>query len=346
MAYTTINDPTDYFNTKLYTGTGSAQSITGVGFQPQMLWIKGRTNVFDHRLADIVRGTPNLLYPNITDAETADANNISSIDSDGFSLGTGNAVNQSSITFVSWNWLAGGTASSNTDGDITSSVSANTTSGFSVVSYTGTGTAGDTIGHGLGVTPKVVIAKARSDAGTWSVYHEGIGNAANGVSLENSSGSRSEPAYWNSTAPTSSVFSVGTSNDTNGSSRTYIAYCFAEKKGYSKFGSYTGNGNDGDGTFVYTGFKPAWVMIKRTDTAKDWLIHDNKRLGYNDKNYYFQANLSDSEGTATPRIDFLSNGWKLKTNNTAYNESGGTYIYMAFAEHPFVSSSGTPTTAR
>jgi len=346
MAYTTINKGSDYFNTKLYTGNGNdGVAITGVGFQPDWVWIKNRDTTNWHILSDSVRGGNKVLYTNRTDVERADKDwYIQSFDSDGFTVGISGDTNGNGNDLVAWNWLAGGTASSNTDGDITSSVSANTTSGFSVVSYTGTGTAGDTIGHGLGVTPKVVIAKGRSDAGTWSVYHEGIGNAANGVSLENTSGSRSEPAYWNSTAPTSSVFSVGTSNDTNGSSRTYIAYCFAEKKGFSKFGSYTGNGNS-SGPMVYTGFKPAWVLQKNISVTQGWQLQDNKRLGYNPDNYLLQPHTDQSE-SALQRVDLLSNGFKVRTTDAGQNASGNTYIYMAFAESPFTTSTGVPTTAR
>jgi len=346
MAYTTINKGSDYFNTKLYTGNGNdGVAITGVGFQPDWVWIKNRDTTNWHILSDSVRGGNKVLYTNRTDVERADKDwYIQSFDSDGFTVGISGDTNGNGNDLVAWNWLAGGTASSNTDGDITSSVSANTTSGFSVVSYTGTGTAGDTIGHGLGVTPKVVIAKGRSDAGTWSVYHEGIGNAANGVSLENTSGSRSEPAYWNSTAPTSSVFSVGTSNDTNGSSRTYIAYCFAEKKGFSKFGTYTGNGN-ANGPMVYTGFKPAWVLQKNISVTQGWQLQDNKRLGYNPDNYLLQPHTDQSE-SALQRVDLLSNGFKVRTTDAGQNASGNTYIYMAFAESPFTTSTGVPTTAR
>ena len=346
MAYTTINKGSDYFNTKLYTGNGNnGVAITGVGFQPDWVWIKNRDTTNWHILSDSVRGGNKVLYTNRTDVERADKDwYIQSFDSDGFTVGISGDTNGNGNDLVAWNWLAGGTASSNTDGDITSSVSANTTSGFSVVSYTGTGTAGDTIGHGLGVTPKVVIAKGRSDAGTWSVYHEGIGNAANGVSLENTSGSRSEPAYWNSTDPTSSVFSVGTSNDTNGSSRTYIAYCFAEKKGFSKFGSYTGNGNS-SGPMVYTGFKPAWVLQKNISVTQGWQLQDNKRLGYNPDNYLLQPHTDQSE-SALQRVDLLSNGFKVRTTDAGQNASGNNYIYMAFAESPFTTSTGVPTTAR
>jgi hypothetical protein len=348
MAYTTINKPEDYFNTKLYTGNGSdGVAITGVGFQPDWVWIKNRDTINWHILADSVRGGNKVLYTNRTDDERDDQTwYVQTFDSDGFTVGIAGDTNGNGNDLVAWNWLAGGTASSNTDGDITSSVSANTTSGFSIVSYTGSGTGGDTIGHGLGVTPKVVIAKARSDAGTWSVYHEGIGNAANGVSLENASGTRSEPAYWNSTAPTSSVFSVGTSNDTNGSSRTYIAYCFAEKKGFSKFGTYTGNGvASGGGPFIYLGFKPAFFLLKEISGSDNWTLMDNRRLGYNKRNDHLFPNLDNVE-YATDRIDMVSNGIKIIDNDGSINQSGSTYIYMAFAEHPFVSSTGTPTTAR
>ena len=338
-----INKSSDYFNTVLYTGNGSTQSIDGVGFQPDWVWTKSRSNAYDHKLYDSVRGANLRLLSNSTGAETTQTEDLKSFDTDGFTLGNDGGINGSGITFASWNWLAGGTASSNTDGSITSQVSANTTSGFSIVSYTGTGS-NATIGHSLGVAPKVVLVKNRDGVDVWVMQH---GSLADNEFLEfnGTAGKQTDSARFNGTAPTSTVFSVGTSGTTNGNTEKFIAYCFAEKKGFSKAFSYTGNGST-DGSFTYLGFRPAWILIKRTDSTADWLLHDNKRIGYNPENYYFQANLSDSEGSATPRIDFLSNGFKLKTTSTAYNASGGSYIGIAFAENPIVGSNGVPSCAR
>ena len=337
MAYTTIDKPTDYFNTKLYTGNGSGQSITGVGFSPEFLWLKERTSTSYHRLSDIIRGTNKQLSSNVSDAEETISTVVSSYDSDGFTVGADNGSNESGQTYVSWNWLAGGTASSNSDGSITSSVSANTTAGFSIVSYTGTGS-NATVGHGLSSAPSMIIFKARG-TGNWLVYHQGIGNT-HGIFLNTTSAKDDDATYFQDTNPTSSLFSIGTStlvNDTN----PYIAYCFAEKKGYSKFGSYTGNG-DADGTFVYTGFKPAFFICKRyNDSGYDWLMYDNKRqVSFNVIDDFLKPNLNDAEttGNANQSLDFLSNGVKFRGNGASSNGSGASYIFMAFAESPFVTA--------
>jgi hypothetical protein len=347
MSYTNgLDKPTDYFNIVLYTGNATARSITGVGFQPDWLWIKKRSESGNHRLVDSIRGATKELLSDATDAEATTSGQVTSFDSDGFSLGTSNSTNKNTITFVAWNWLAGGSASSNTDGSITSTVSANTTAGFSIVSYTGNATTGATIGHGLSATPKMIIVKNRTDSSSsdWVVYNENLGNTK-AVYLNLTDGSGTVGA-WNSTSPTSSVFTVNNANALNGSGDSLIAYCFAEKKGYSKFGSYTGNGN-ADGTFVYLGFKPAWIMIKKTSssTGRGWYIWDNKRIGYNVKNYNLEANATDAEDT-TERIDLLSNGFKWRSSNLIVNESGINYIFMAFAESPFVNSNGIPNNAR
>ena len=257
MAYTDIDKPSDYFNTKLYSGNASTQSITGVGFQPDFTWIKQRNGTGWHQWVDAVRGSGKRINSNDTGAEYNDVNGLTSFDTDGFSLGTSGDYNGSGNTQVSWNWLASNTTASNTDGSITSTVSANTTSGFSIVSYTGTGS-NATVGHGLGVVPKMIIVKLRSGAGDWTVYNSNIGNT-NFLRLNGTLASTSQATYWNNTTPTSSVFSIGSAGDVNTSSGTHIAYCFAEKKGFSKFGSYTGNGST-DGPFIYTGFKPALTI--------------------------------------------------------------------------------------
>jgi len=343
-----INKPTDYFNTVLYVGNETDNhAITGVGFQPDFVWAKNRTVAESHNAFDSVRGATKLLIPNTTNAESTQATFLKSFDSDGFTLGTSNNINDSGANLVAWNWLADNTSgSSNTDGSITSTVSANTTSGFSIVSYTGTGAVG-TIGHGLGAEPKMIIIKSRSNppADHWWVYHNSLGNNQSiYLNLTNTSGSTSD---WSNTSPTSSVFTInGAQTGIGYNGGTFIAYCFAEKKGFSKFGSYTGNGN-ADGTFIYTGFKPAFVMVKNTTSATSWLMKDNKRTssGFNPIDKRMFANESSAESTAED-IDFVSNGFKMRTSGANPNVSGGSFIYMAFAESPLVGTNNIPATAR
>jgi hypothetical protein len=337
MAYTTINKSTDYFNTKLYTGTGSTQYITGVGFQPDMNWIKTRTRSgYNHCITDAVRGATKVIRPNLANVENTYADSLTSFDSDGFSLGAdiNGEQNKSGDNYASWNWKANGAGSANTDGSISSTVSANTTAGFSIVKWTGTGSSG-TIGHGLGVTPKVVIVKRYTAVADWVYYTTVIDGTMDFLYL-NTTASKADSSV---SVPTSTVFSK---NDTNG--ETQIAYCFAEKTGYSKFGSYVGNGN-ADGTFVYTGFKPAFVIQKNASAVQGWQLQDNKRLGYNPDNYLLQPNDSAAE-SALQRIDLLSNGFKVRTTDAGQNASGNTYIYMAFASAPLVGTNNIPATAR
>ena len=337
--------PNDYFNTKLYTGTGSSNAITGVGFQPDLLWIKSRSNTYSHSWTDAVRGKDNKIASNNSNAQYTDAGQLTSFDSDGFTLSTDAGVNNNGSTFVSWNWKANGAGSSNTDGTINSTVSVDTTSGFSIVSYTGNGTLGATVGHGLGQTPGLFITKRTSGTSSWGMYHQSTG-AGGFMEMNGVSALQSNTAYFNNTAPTSSVFSIGTDSINNTSGSTYIAYCFAEKQGYSKFGSYEGNGNT-DGSFVYTGFKPAFVMMKGIDSggSDNWNTCDNKRVGYNAANWRLYPNANAGENS-TSLVDLLSNGFKLKVSSTDVNASAKTYIYMAFAEEPLVSSNGVPATAR
>jgi len=343
MAYTTVDNPGLFFNTKLWTGNdGSGHAITGVGFQPDFVWIKNRNTTDDHNLFDSVRGNTKTILSNSNAAEATNTSRLESFDSDGITVGADNDTNRNGDSIVGWNWKAnGGTTSSNSNGSITSTVQANTTAGFSIVSYTGTGS-NATIGHGLSSAPSMIIFKTRG-TGNWLVYHQGIGNT-HGVFLNTTSAKDDDATYFQDTDPTSSVFSIGTStlvNDTN----AYIAYCFAEKKGYSKFESYTGNGN-ADGTFVYTGFRPAFVMIKGTASSRAWNIFDNKRDTFNPTDKLLLPNLSDAELSGY-KIDFLANGFKPRDTNTYWNGNGETYIYMAFAENPFVTA-GTkaPGTAR
>jgi len=351
MAYTDIDKPDDYFNTKLYTGTGATHNITGVGFQPDWVWIKRRNTLRDHSLFDSVRGVQKQLASNQSDAESSSANYLTSFDTDGFTVGSSSNVNASSDTYASWNWLAGGTASSNTDGSITSSVSANTTSRFSIVSWTGSG-ATATVGHGLDIAPSMIIIKNRDETQSWIV---GITSnvftwSSDYLRLNLIDAKRTDGGgTLFSSAPTSSLINVGSNTATNGSSDNMIAYCFAEKKGYSKFGSYTGNGST-DGTFIYTGFKHAFFMAKKTSGTSAWIIHDNKRNVDNPIGKALFANSSDAEydysGDGTPIVDFVSGGFKYRGTASGMNASGGSYIYMAFAENPFVTSTGIPCTAR
>jgi hypothetical protein len=341
MAYISFQ-PQDYFNTKLWTGTGAENALTSVGFEPDLTWIK-RREVNSHRLFDAVRGATKFLESDSTAAEVTDAQELKSFDSDGFTLGTATKVNASGGTYASWNWKANGAGSSNTDGDITATVSASTTSGFSIVKYTGNGSSGATVGHGLGSDVKMVMCKGLGDTYGWKVWHTNLTSGKTLVlqttAAEDTDANRIASANA-STFTTSGTFSV------NESGSDYVAYCFAEKKGFSKFGSYTGNGS-ADGTFIFTGFKPAFIMIKRTDTTGDWLMKDNKRpTVQNPVTSLLYPNTSGAEATGVNDADFLSNGYKIRTTGTAENASGGTYIYMAFAESPIVSSNGVPATAR
>jgi hypothetical protein len=327
----------DYFNTVTYTGNGTGQSITGVGFQSDWTWIKRRSATEQHWLTDSVRGVTKGLFSANANAEATRTDQIQSFDTDGFTLGNDGAgyTNINANTYVSWNWKAGGTAVSNTDGSITSSVSANTDAGFSIVSYTGNGSL-STVGHSLGVKPSMMIIKNRddSDSGSahWLVYHEAIG-ATHRVKLDSTEASGATSVHFNNTEPTSSVFTVNTSNAGNGSSDDLIAYCFAEIEGFSKFGSYTGNGLS-DGTFVYTGFRPAFIITKTSSHVSSWSIVDTTRDPFNIVNQYILAESSGAEGDFDS-FDILSNGFKARTTNAERNGSGRTVIYMAFAEAPF-----------
>jgi hypothetical protein len=346
MAYISFQ-PSDHFNTKLYTGTGSAPNAqTGVGFKPDLLWIKTRSTGNDHRIhSPLLTGSDYFLHANADNAQTQNTNSVTSFDTDGFTLGNTDAGwNGSGVTFVSWNWKANGQGSSNTDGSInTTYTSANTTAGFSIVKYTGTGS-NATIGHGLGAVPKMIMVKNLTNANAWSVYHASLG-ATKYLALNETDAAGTASDRWQDTTPTSSVFSIGT-NANQGGSYNYIAYCFAPVKGFSAMGSYTGNGN-ADGTFVYTGFKPAFVIIKNISATESWYILDNKRPSYNTNNYYLLANTSGAEGTSTSlATSLLSNGFKIENSDTSMNTSGQTYIYMCFAESPIVSSNGIPAVAR
>jgi hypothetical protein len=343
-----INKPTDYFNTVTYTGNGGTQSVTGVGFQPNWCWIKSRSNpgVYGHETYDVIRGVRNNLSPNSTDAEfTIPTTGFESFDSDGFTVqlsdNYGRGINENNQLQVAWNWLAGGTASSNTDGSITSNVSANTTSGFSIVSYTGNGTGGATVGHGID-TPKMIIVKNRDDTDSWEIYHASLGETKYLQFTSAAPGTNTN--RWNDTAPTSSVFSLGTEAGVNQSGENFIAYCFGEKKGFSKVGQYSGNSNT-DGSMLYLGFKPSFIIIKDISSTDPWHIIDAKRNTVNVMNARLFPNTSGAESTSTDICDFLSTGIKFRGTNDGFNGSR-TYIYYAVAEQPLVGTNNIPATAR
>ena len=323
----------DYFNTVLYTGDGNSDhSITGVGFQPDWIWFKKRSGVQSHSLFDSTRGTDLRLQSDTTSADASTTTQLESFDSDGFTVNTNANVNGSGATYVAWNWKAnGGTTSSNTDGSITSTVQANTDAGFSIGTFT-KGSDVETVGHGLSVAPDLLIVKRRNGTGSWAVYHSA--NTANPetdyVRLNLTNATADDATFWGDTAPTTSVFSVGAAFN---SGETLVCYAFHSVEGYSKFGSYIGNGN-ADGPFVFTGFRPAYVMIKRTDAVSAWDIFDATRNTFNVVNNNIQANANAAEASYTDLLlDFLSNGIKIR--QLGVNASGGTYIYMAFAEAPF-----------
>jgi hypothetical protein len=342
----TVKKGNTVMDATLYTGNSTTVTATNAGaFKPDLVWIKDRTGVASHVLTDSVRGTTKQLFSNLTNAEQTDSNYVTSFNSNGFTVGTGQSgtgvVNNSGDTFVGWQWQAGqGTNTSNTSGSITSTVSVNATAGFSVVTYTGTGSAGATIGHGLGVAPKMMIIKKRSAAGdNWRVYHASLG-ATKFLDLNQTSAAGTASSVWNDTAPTSTVWTVGTNGEVNTSTATYVCYAWAEIAGFSKFTSYTGNGS-ADGPFIFLGFRPKFVMIKRTDGGtNNWVIFDSSRNTYNATGKELKANTSAAEydGDSTNPNDFLSNGLKIRHDGTAMNIASGTYIVAAWAENPFKNS--------
>ena len=344
MAYITFQ-PNDYFNTKLHTGNGAEQAITGVGFQPDFTWIKKRNGTAVHYLFDAVRGATYFLNSDQNYANQDNAQSLKSFDSDGFTLGTMAGANNNSDTFVSWNWRAGaGQGSSNTDGTInTTYTSVNTTAGFSISQYTGTGS-NATIGHGLGVAPKMVLVKRTNTTGNWTMYHIGSG-ATKYLYLNQTAAEASASGIWNDTAPTSSVFSVGTDGEVNASGSTYIAYCFASVKGFSKFGVYYGDAS-ADGPFIYTGFKPGLIILKRAGNAgNNWNMIDSVRNPSNDVDKILFPSRNDAEVTTTV-ADINSTGFKIRLTSSGWNHNQDKFIYWAFAEEPLVSSNNIPATAR
>lgn len=333
----TIKNGAAYMAATTYTGTGASQTIANTvnstSFQPDFVWMKGRSGATDHALYDSVRGTTIDLVSNSTAAETTQLTGLTAFGSTGFTIGALAKVNTNAATYIGWQWKAGGTSSSNTNGSITSTVSAGATQGFSVVTYTGTG-ANATVGHGLGVAPSMVIVKRRDAAANWEVRHTSIA-VASSIQLNLTNAAASATTVWNSTSPSSTVFSIGTSATVNTSSGTYVAYCFAAVPGYSAFGSYTGNGST-DGPFVFCGFRPRYVFQKRTDTTGSWRVWDTSRSTYNVAAATLLTNSSSVElTTSNENFDILSNGFKLRSADSEQNTNGGTYIYAAFAENPF-----------
>jgi len=355
MAYTTIDDPSEYFQTTLYTGDGSssqAQTNTGNSdLQPDWVWIKKRAGgtARAHQLYDSTRGVTKLLHSDSDGAEQTQSAGLTAFGSDGFTVSDDDGIGANTATYVAWQWKCnGGTTTSFTESGNNpgGTIQTNTTAGFSIITTTGTGATG-TIAHGLGAVPHWWISKQRSNAENWAVYHVSNTSAPETeiLTLNTTDATADNANAYNDTAPTSTNLTVHTKNEVNTDGRTYVHYVFAPIQGYSKFGSYTGNGN-ADGPFVYTGFKPAWLLIKRTSSSGDWLLWDNKRDTFNVTDVVLKPNSSAAENTGYWYIDFLSNGFKIRATDGEINQNGGTLIYMAFAEHPFVSSKGVPVTAR
>ena len=352
MAYTNIDDPSAYFQTATYTGTsGNARLVTNDGnsnLKPDLVWIKGRSNQSHNLLYDSTRGVYKQIYSDLTNSEGTATNGLQEFSTDGFKVGSYVYANENTHTFVAWQWKAnGGTTSSNTTGSKTSTVQANTTAGFSIITWTGTGSAG-TIGHGLGVAPTFLIVKNRTTTLDWAVYHQEMTDAGYTLAINNTDGQvDSGTNRWNHTAPTSSVIHIGSGQQTNQNTNSMICYAFAEKQGYSKFGQYGGSG-DANGTFIYTGFKPAFVLFKNSsNSGENWIMYDHKRDPYNKSFRELFPNSDSAEYTANAfDIDILSNGFKQRGANTGSNGLNRKYIYMAFAENPFTTSTGVPACAR
>jgi len=336
--------PSDFFNTKLWTGTGVSHAITGVGFQPDFAWIKSRDQGTDFMLINTVMGITKYNNSNTAIVEGTDAQLLTSFDSDGYTLGTANYSNWSPKTFVGWSWKAGTTAVPS-GGTITpSACSFNTTTGFGMYKYTGTGSSA-TIAHGLTHAPEIMMIKSiDTTAHTWGIYSKAVGNRY--IMVLNNTAAKAGPytAYWNDTDPTDTVFSIGTDSYQNQSGTEYIGYCLSSVKGFSKMGNYYGNGNV-DGPFVYTGFRPAFLIVKKYSATEDWMLMDDKRLGYNANNAFLFPNGTNLESDLT-RYDLLSNGFKVRTTDGGNNTADAQYMYMAFAEFPFVSSNSKAGNAR
>lgn len=355
MAYTTIDDPSEHFQTALYAGTGNNPLvITNDGnsdLQPDLIWWKNRTNANDHRIVDTSRGLNKHIVPNLTSATSTYSAYVQSVQSDGYTVAAGDgSINAANYNYVAWQWKANGgttTAVSASGAMNAGTHQANTTAGFSIVTYTGEDNVGDTVTHGLGAVPHFIVVKVLGQTGHWAVYHHKNTAApeTDRLLLSASNATGDFDNYWSDTAPTSSVFTVGTNGDT-GDATTYVAYLWTSIQGYSNFGSFTGNGN-ANGPFIYLGFKPAWVLWKDTSDANDaWYMYDNERNAYNSQTNYLSPTSANTEGSNGGLMEFLSNGFKVRNTGGDMNDNGNIYIYAAFAENPFVTSSGVPTTAR
>jgi len=356
MAYTTIDDPSEYFTITLYAGNGSddrsiTNSANAGNFKPDWVWGKNRSQAGRHTWSDSSRGPTKNLFSERTDAESTEADVLQAFETNGFQVGTDTRLNSNGDNFVAWQWKANGgstTSFSASSAQLAGTRQSNTTAGFSIITYTGDGNNNATIPHGLNSAPKWVVIKERGNATNWYVGHDATFTTGEKfLNLENATAAAFGP--FNKTAPTASNIVLGTDGSVNGSSDTYVCYAFAEVQGYSKFGSYEGNGN-ADGAFVYTGFKPAFVIVKRTDSANHWIILDSSRTdssGGNSIDRWIRVNTDAAEVNGSGvDFDFVSNGFKLRSADNMTNNSSGSYIYMAFAEHPFVSSEGVPVTAR
>jgi hypothetical protein len=334
-----------YFSPILYTGTGTTQSITGVGFQPDLVWLKARTQSYYHNWYDIIRGGTKAIFSNSDVPEATDTGNLQTLDSDGFTADGFAGTNGSGVNYVAWNWLASNTTASNTNGSTTSTVSVNQTSGFSVVTFTSPGAGTYTIGHGLSTAPDLIIYKARGASSPWWTFFTLLDGSVDYVNLASTVAKADDSAGLS--APTSTVFSLV--NNYAPINTTSVAYCFHSVKGYSKIGKYTGNGIDNGGPFAYLGFKPSFLLVKNITNSGEWGIFDNARNTFNVVNARLAAESTGVEysGDANRDFDFLSNGFKVRNGSAdVFNTLGDVFIYMAFAENPFVDSSGIPVTAR
>ena len=351
-AYTTIDDPSAYFKVQLYTGNGSTQAITfddtDTDMQPDFVWLKNRNSSgHDHFLFDSVNGVQRFLSSNDNGAlASSDSSYLTAFNSDGFTLGSSDGMNENNITFVSWNWKAGTSftndASSTGVGSIDSSGSVSDVAGFSLCTYTGTGS-NATIKHGLSSAPHVVWTKQLNTAQKWITYNKSLG-ATNTLHLDTAEAIQDNSAF-NDTDPTTSVFSVGTIVNSNESGGSYIAYSFAPVQGYFATGKYVGNGN-ADGPYVHCGFRPALILGRNTTASQHWFMVDNKRSPYNGDSKWLKADASDNELTNLVNPDFTANGFKIRSSNDIYNDSGETHVWMAWAESPFVNSNGIPNNAK
>ena len=355
MAYSTIDKSSLHFNTKLYTGNGTAigsggQAITGVGFQPDWVWIKERSSTSPHKILDSLRGVTKELESNTNNAEATESESLTAFGADGFTVGSNGAVNQNSETYVSWNWKAGTTGSGTTTGSgygKAYSYSVNTTAGFSIIKYIGNGTGGHTIPHHLGVTPEFIIVKNLDSAVDWRTFHKDTPNAnTRAIKLNSNDYWNTDSGWWNDTSPGSSVFTVGNSTATNTDGTNYIAYCFVSKIGYQKIGAYAGNGSSSSPPFIYTGFKPSFIIMRKRDASDHWYIVDNKRIGFNPDNHGLYPNLTNVEYSGGAYdVNLYSNGFSPVTTDGMLNGDGVPYVYIAFGQ-TLVGSNNVVTNAR